>query len=288
MFHLPLQFSRGRDNSPVWWLHPACRLSATLAYLCISNSGKSVCIQSAEDNSGGKKNLISLQHGGRLGFNLLKSIGRFDQEVSFRDIQIAGTGSVCIGFKKENRCPHAAKKKNGAVVLKTRSQRCRHRAPAAGPEVSAETPLRGEEGWERMGRTCPFGSLALKAAQPSLCDVYHPLTVRGKRAGSKMTVSPETALPSAERPKNSWISQMNSPAQLLQVYSSWHSRATPHTAYRSRPAALTQLWGQGPCKGEASRWEFSPKYLPCLWLQWESEIRKRRQKASLNPPPPGS
>lgn len=190
--------------------------------------GKSVCIQSAEDNLGGKKNLISLQHSGRLGFNLLKSIGRFDQVVSFRDIQIAGAGSVCIRFVKENRCPHTGK--NGAVVLKPRSQRCMHRTPAAGPEVSAETPLGGEEWWERMGRTGTSRSLAQNAAQPCLCDVYNPLTVRVKRAGSKAAVSPEIALPSAERPKNSRIPQMNSPAQLLEACSSWHSWVTPHTA----------------------------------------------------------
>lgn len=44
-----------------------------------------------------------------------------------------------------------------------------------------------------------------------------------KRAGFKTAFSPEIAILLAERPKNSRIPQMNSPTQLLEVYSSWQN-----------------------------------------------------------------
>lgn len=101
--------------------------------------------------------------------------------------------------------------------------------------------------WGRMigrdGQNFYPRSQAQNAAQPCLYDVYDPLTGHTKKAGLKTTFSPEIAILSTERLKNSRISQMNSPAQLLEMCSSWHGWVKLHSAHSSFPAFLTQLCG---------------------------------------------
>lgn len=69
-----------------------------------------------------------------------------------------------------------------------------------------------------MGGTFTSRSQAENAAQPCLYDVHTPLTVHVKGTSSKTAFSLEITVLSAERRKNSRLSQMNSPTQLLGAY----------------------------------------------------------------------
>lgn len=124
-------------------------------------------------------------------------------------------------FKKKNQCPHTGKKLS-TYFKATNYSSAMHRKTSR----QALGQCKNTTSWGRMigrdGQNFHPRSQAQNAAQPCLYDVYDPLTGNTKKAGLKTTFSPEIAVLSTERLKNSRISQMNSPVQLLEMCSSWH------------------------------------------------------------------